>query len=262
MNKNTDYQIKLNLWDDNHPLEIKLSPVARKLRVLSTIEWDPQVMVPKTTYTTSEIFNLMGVNNIRFLSAEEDEDGEIFIGLNEKAILDYLGNFDLFKINNKADLLTAFTQLKNSILDESDRLQNLLAQRSSIQISEIDSGMESINLVNLMPHALTLYNNEDEAILELPMCNEPARCASSDAAIGAYKGVPVVTKKYGSAYNLPPVKPGTFYIVSKVVGASAAVQGRTDILVPHVLVKDKNGRVIGCKVFSRVLTKKEINKES
>ena len=54
----------------------------------------------------------------------------------------------------------------------------------------------------------------------------------------------------GHVTNLPEERPGTFYIVSRMV--ALAEPERRDLLIPGPLIKEKDGEVIGCKGLTRV----------
>lgn len=66
--------------------------------------------------------------------------------------------------------------------------------------------------------------------------------------------IPVVSIKYGEPEHMPNPKEGYMFIVSSLTAAAAKEAGRTteDLLIPAGLVRDKEGRVIGCTEFSQI----------
>jgi hypothetical protein len=84
-----------------------------------------------------------------------------------------------------------------------------------------------------------------------------ARCETTTEDRGTLQGIPIVTTVFGEIVNLPEEVFGesadddTYLIVSRLV-ASAVINAnpyRQDILVPSQLVRDHQGKVIGCKAL-------------
>jgi hypothetical protein len=70
----------------------------------------------------------------------------------------------------------------------------------------------------------------------------------ADTPAGQIEGIPLVTKTPGEVVGLPEPEEGKFYVVSALV--QGALRQRRDLLVPDDLVRDGEGRVIGCRRFS------------
>lgn len=128
-----------------------------------------------------------------------------------------------------------------------------------------------MKLINLTPHAVTLLA-EGFAVFDgkakcyrLPDGVEPfvlaefpsdgiARCAVQDTDLPALdvEGTPVpccgVT--FGAIEGLPDPVDGTMYIVSAIVANAARAQGRHDVVVPARMVRDGEGKVLGCLAFA------------
>lgn len=116
-------------------------------------------------------------------------------------------------------------------------------------------------LVNLTPHTIHLYQRQpaafrdpleikSEGIARATEIVEPIDdlhwCVFGDC--GMHDHIPLVNKRYGAVDGLPDPKPHVAYIVSQVV--ADACPDRTDLLVPHDMVRDDAGRVIGCRGFA------------
>lgn len=75
-----------------------------------------------------------------------------------------------------------------------------------------------------------------------------ARVAVSYKQIGEEGGIPLFAPSYGEVEGLPSPQPDTIYIVSGMV-LSAAPADRTDLVAPGDLVRDNDGKPVGCKGF-------------
>lgn len=66
-----------------------------------------------------------------------------------------------------------------------------------------------------------------------------------ESLTAAIEGLPVEEVVYGEIEGLPEPQEGTFYIVSGLVAAAAAREGRKDCLAPGGLVRDaENGSLV------------------
>lgn len=104
-----------------------------------------------------------------------------------------------------------------------------------------------MKLLNLTPHAINLRMGGQETVLP---SEGVARVDSSDelAPIAGFD-VPVYAVKYGDVTGLPEPAADTYFIVSAMV--LSALPERTDLLAPHKLVRDEQGRIIACEGFRR-----------
>lgn len=103
-------------------------------------------------------------------------------------------------------------------------------------------------LVNLTPHAVVLIRPDGRS---LPFLSKgQARCRAVAVPDGDVYGIPAFRVTYGDVTNLPDPVPGTWYIVSAMV-AQAVAPHRPDVLVPHDIVRDVQGNIIGCRGLAR-----------
>lgn len=105
-----------------------------------------------------------------------------------------------------------------------------------------------ITLINATPHALNIVQRNGEVLTIQPSGIVP-RCASTEEVDQAIGLIDVTKQTLGNVEGLPKDKPGTYYIVSRLV---AQASKRWDLLVPGHLVRDDDGKVIGCKGLSRL----------
>lgn len=98
-------------------------------------------------------------------------------------------------------------------------------------------------IVNLTPHAIVVGSRS------FPPSGTVARVATVTEKIGDVEGIPVFKTFFGKVEGLPPIEAGRFLIVSGLVASAAS--DRHDLLSPSGLVRDGEGKVIGCEGFTR-----------
>ena len=104
-----------------------------------------------------------------------------------------------------------------------------------------------MEIINLTPHAITFVNDEGKPISSIPS-NGIARVASMTTVVGYINCIPVTETTFGEVEGLPEAKPGTCYVVSRMVATAAK---RNDLYVPGMQVRDAEGHVIGCKSLDK-----------
>jgi len=92
----------------------------------------------------------------------------------------------------------------------------------------------------MTPHAINIIDGPT-----LPPSGRTIRLKMETAPAGEVDGIPLTRTVYGKAEGLPEVEPGTYYVVSSMV--KAVYPERRDFLVPAEMVRDKDGRVVGCR---------------
>lgn len=100
-------------------------------------------------------------------------------------------------------------------------------------------------LINLTPHTVSIINGE--RVTEIEPSGEIARIAAISEKIGTAASLPLFVTRYGNVTGLPPAQSGTFFIVSSIV--RIAHPERTDLLSPSGLLRNSEGRVVGCTGF-------------
>jgi hypothetical protein len=93
-------------------------------------------------------------------------------------------------------------------------------------------------VVNLTPHAIHVGDRT------IPPSGAVARVSTASVAVGKHDGIPIVRTNYGQVEGLPEPEEGTLYVVSSLV--RLACPDRADLASPALLVRDQEGRVIGC----------------
>lgn len=109
---------------------------------------------------------------------------------------------------------------------------------------------------NLTSHKITIvkpeaaYTFEPDGVVARAEMVETGRATLSYCGVGFDR----VDRVPGAPVDLPEPEHGTFLIVSMLTGQAALRAGREtwDLLVPGDLVRDGEGRIIGCRDFSAV----------
>ena len=100
-------------------------------------------------------------------------------------------------------------------------------------------------LVNLTPHIIS----EVVSGLKIQPFGTVARVSVTKTSVGNLEGCPLFTTETGEVTNLPDAQDSVWYIVSAQV--RMALPERKDLLSPGDLVRDDEGRPIGCNGFNR-----------
>ena len=107
--------------------------------------------------------------------------------------------------------------------------------------------LEGIKIVNMTPHTVNMVSETGEKIADYISEGE-IRLTQETKQIGTINGVPLTKTTFGDVQGLPEEKEGIFYIVSRLV--MTACSSRNDLLVPNDIVRDDEGKIIGCKSFA------------
>jgi len=110
--------------------------------------------------------------------------------------------------------------------------------------------MNAIVFRNLTPHPLAVMA-EDGTILHLAKCSKPARCVNTPQALPSLsydgKGYRLSKSSFGAVEELPVAVSGIVLVTSAIV---ADMVKRPDVVSPGDLIRDSEGRVIGCNGFA------------
>lgn len=103
--------------------------------------------------------------------------------------------------------------------------------------------------VNLTPHALNIHTAEN-GVISVPPSGNVARVATSFNLDSTVDGIDIYSATYGEIEGLPAPSPDVIYIASGLI--VSALQGtRYDVTSPGELVRDADGRPVGCKGLRR-----------
>jgi len=114
---------------------------------------------------------------------------------------------------------------------------------ASTSEEEEEKPADSVQMINLTPHAIKEVNSgrtfePSGTVARVSVTYE--KVADMDG------GIPLYRAKYGAVEGLPEPQPGTVYIVSGLVFEAT---DRPDVIAPGNLVRDEQGRPVGCDGF-------------
>jgi hypothetical protein len=113
-------------------------------------------------------------------------------------------------------------------------------------------------IINLTPHPVNLLVQgasttfPSEGVARAAQVDETVGTIDIDSA--ALPQVDIVRSTFGEPEGLPEPTPGTYYVVSLLTASAAKAVGRTtsDLLMPAGIVRDAEGRIMGCSKFSQL----------
>lgn len=106
-----------------------------------------------------------------------------------------------------------------------------------------------MKIINATPHPINVVDAEGNQIAQFPASGVLPRLAQTTERVREINGIPISETQFGETENLPEAEENTYYIVSRLV--MAGNPGREDLLVPNEIVRDENGRIIGCQSLAR-----------
>ena len=114
-------------------------------------------------------------------------------------------------------------------------------------IMTVINEVESAKLVNLTPHAVNIVKATGSK-MDLAPTGNIARCSQSNEMVGSINGIAITRQVFGDVVGLPEPQEGTLYVVSRLV--AAACPERNDLVIPGPLLRDTDGRIVGCDGLS------------
>jgi hypothetical protein len=102
-----------------------------------------------------------------------------------------------------------------------------------------------MNIINMTPHDINILSDARMPLLTFLASGDTIRLAMTTERLDPLDGVPISKTVFGEPEGLPSPDYGTFYIVSGLV--KSALPDRPDLLVPSEIVRDENGRIVGCQ---------------
>jgi hypothetical protein len=103
--------------------------------------------------------------------------------------------------------------------------------------------------VNLTPHSLSIFRSaEDTTPIVVPPSGQLARVGYKEISSTVIDGIPVSRSMLTGVQGLPEPAEGVIYLVSGMVLEHLGAWGpaRGDVLAPGELVRDADGRPVGC----------------
>lgn len=99
-----------------------------------------------------------------------------------------------------------------------------------------------INFVNLTPHTINIHSNGN--VKNVAPSGNIARVSTNYQHYNTVGGINIYKCVYGDVDGLPDPEENKIFVVSGVV--KSAVPNRMDVMSPGELIRDDNGKPIGC----------------
>jgi hypothetical protein len=100
-----------------------------------------------------------------------------------------------------------------------------------------------MNIVNLTPHKINIFNEDNEEITVIDPSGIVAKIGTKRKKIATVLSIPFFLTEIEQPEGLPEPAEGTIYIVS---GMFRSHVDRPDLYQPGELLRDDEGRPIGC----------------
>lgn len=113
-----------------------------------------------------------------------------------------------------------------------------MEEKNAIKIGEVV-------FINKTPHDVTIVGEDGKTIITFPKSDNPFRLEEETISLGKIGDIPITETIMKTEGDLPKKKIGVFYIVSRAV--QEAYPDRIDLFIPNESVRDKDGRIIGCR---------------
>lgn len=101
-----------------------------------------------------------------------------------------------------------------------------------------------MKFVNLTPHEINLPHGQ-----AVKPTGYVARVNAVQQQVDSINGIPILVTQLLQTMNLPEPEQDVYFIVPAVVRAHSPT--RKDLLSPTKLIRDSDGRVVGCGAFER-----------
>lgn len=107
-----------------------------------------------------------------------------------------------------------------------------------------------MKIKNLTPHNIHIIC-PNGGKMNIPPSGPPARCTQNSIFFGDFdvEGAMIsfTHTTYGDVIDLPEPEDNTVIVVSAMVANHPDLQSRADLAYPGILVRDEEGRIIGCE---------------
>lgn len=104
-----------------------------------------------------------------------------------------------------------------------------------------------MSIINCTPHVLSIVRADGSVLILAPSGVVP-RVSATQTPVNDVDGITVTVTTYGDVVDLPPLLPGVWRVVSRMV---LSVSGRCDLLAPGDLIRGPDGQPVGCRGLSR-----------
>jgi len=106
-----------------------------------------------------------------------------------------------------------------------------------------------MKIVNCTPHPVNICDEGGNVRRVIPPSGDVIRLAARTERCGNWDGVPLSRTVFGEPEGFPARDADTLYIVSALV--KAAMPEDASLVVPAEVVRDEQGRVVGCRSLGK-----------
>lgn len=169
----------------------------------------------------------------------------------ESLVLQLEDRKDIFDVDYDENVITIKLKDEDYMIELFGDQEGMLVGRDEIiedchtiqweGLDEIIAALKPIEerIINLTPHDINIVDGETFESQGSARVKVESKCIDSKCGVNIYN------TQYGEVEGLPEQKKGTYYIVSMLV--KQALPKRNDLFSPSGLVRDEQGRIIGCK---------------
>ena len=100
-------------------------------------------------------------------------------------------------------------------------------------------------ILNFTPHPIVVVDAEGTQLKNFPSVGSIRLKAETQPTGESVEAVPFTRTVFGEPEGLPEQTEGVFLIVSQLV--KTALPSRTDLVVPAEVVRDAEGKILGCR---------------
>lgn len=106
-----------------------------------------------------------------------------------------------------------------------------------------------MKFINLTPHEINIYSREK--LIKTVLASGTVARREQWEGICIIDGITITKQFFGAVQGVPDREEGVAYIVSRIV--ADALTFREDLYIPGPMVRDDNGKVIGCQGLSQTI---------
>lgn len=105
-----------------------------------------------------------------------------------------------------------------------------------------------MNIINMTPHTINIFNAAGEEVMKVPSSGEIARLSVKRVKTAEVDGVEFYATEFGEPSPLPEMASDVIYIVSALYasGLREKVGSRPDVFIPGEGKRNEAGQVVGC----------------
>ena len=109
--------------------------------------------------------------------------------------------------------------------------------------------MREEEIINATRHPINILDDNGVLVKIFPKSNIQIRLDEQIVRTQDIAGIPIGNIDWEASRSIPEIVEGRYYIVSQLT--QHALAHRSDLLVPKGIVRDTEGNILGCRMFSK-----------